>query len=198
MIYGEVGKLPLQVSVDRHLISYWLRILDKDENTLAHIMYMIALHLFFRDEYKTIWLCRVKCILDNCGLSYMWCDQHVINTQQCKLIIHTRIEDIALHKWYTDISTSSMCILYRTFRKQLDFEKYLLISDYSERFSLSKLRCANIKLPVYSEIFMFDTDVCTLCDLCITGDEYHYIMTYHFFTQSREDISKPCFNIIQM
>ena len=23
MIYGEVGKLPIQVSVDRHLISYW-------------------------------------------------------------------------------------------------------------------------------------------------------------------------------
>ena len=56
MIYGEVGKLPMQVSVDRHLISYWLRILDKDENTLVHIIYMIALNLFLRDEYKTIWL----------------------------------------------------------------------------------------------------------------------------------------------
>ena len=155
---------------------------------------MIALNLFLRDEYKTIWLCRVKCILDNCGLSYMWCDQQVINTQQCKLIIHKRIEDIALHKWYTDISTSSMCVLYRTFKKQLDFEKYLLNSNYSERISLSKLRCANIKLPVYSDIFMYDTNLCTLCDLCITGDEYHYIMICPFFTQSRERYLKPYFH----
>ena len=98
----------------------------------------------------------------------MWCGQQVINTQQCKLIMHTRTENIALHKWYTDISTSTMCVLYRTFKKQLDFEKYLLNSNYSEIISPSKLRCANIKLHVYSDIFMYDTDLCTLCDLCIT------------------------------
>ena len=28
MVYGEVGKLPLQIYVDKELISYWLRILD--------------------------------------------------------------------------------------------------------------------------------------------------------------------------
>ena len=114
MIYGKIGKLPMQVSVNRHLISYWLRILDKDENTLAHIIIniilgnacasaaLIALAQGPQIQYNT-----VKCILDNCALSYMWCGQQVINTQQCKLIMHKRIEDIALHKWYTDISTST-------------------------------------------------------------------------------------------
>ena len=40
---------------------------------------------------------------------------------------------------------------------------------------------------------MYDTDLCTLCDLCITGDEYHYIMICPFFTQSRERYLKPYF-----
>ena len=31
MVYGEVGKLPLQIYVDKQLNSYWLRILDKDK-----------------------------------------------------------------------------------------------------------------------------------------------------------------------
>ena len=49
MVYGEVGKLPLQVTVDKQLISYWLRLLNKDESTLAHIIYIIVLNLFVRD-----------------------------------------------------------------------------------------------------------------------------------------------------
>ena len=70
---------------------------------------MIALNLFRRDEYKSQWLKRVKYILDSYGLSYMWYNQHVIPTKQCKTNIHRRIEDIALQKWNTDVSTSSMC-----------------------------------------------------------------------------------------
>ena len=59
---------------------------------------MIALNLFCRDEYKSQWLKRVKYILDSCGLSDMWYNQHAIPTKQCKVIIHRRIEDIALQK----------------------------------------------------------------------------------------------------
>ena len=63
MMYGDVGILPLQVTVDKQLISYWLRLLNKDESTLAHIiilLYIIVLNLFVRDEYKVKWLCKVK------------------------------------------------------------------------------------------------------------------------------------------
>ena len=115
MIYGEVGKLPLQTSVDKQLIAYWLRVLNKDIHTFAYMVYMIALKLFRRNEYKSQWLKRVKYILDSCGLSYMWYQQQELSTKQCRVIIHQRIEDIALQKWNTDISTSSMCKMYRIF-----------------------------------------------------------------------------------
>ena len=75
MIYGEVGKLPLQTSVDKQLIAYWLGVLNKDVHTFAYMVYMIALKLFRRDEYKSQWLKRVKYSLDSCGLSYMWYQQ---------------------------------------------------------------------------------------------------------------------------
>ena len=101
MVYGEVGKLPLQVTVDKQLISYWLRLLNKDESTLAHIIYIIVLNLFVRDEYKVKWLCRVKNIIDSCGLSYLWFNQNKIDTKQSKQILHNRIAGIALQNWYT-------------------------------------------------------------------------------------------------
>ena len=157
------------------------------------MVYRIALNLFRRDEYKSQWLKRVKYILDSCGLSYMWYNQHEIPTKQCKVIIHRRIEDIALQKWNTDISTSSMCRMYRLFKKQLDFENYLLHSNYRDRISLSKLRCANSKLPIYKHTYIYDSDVCTLCNLNVCGDEYHYVLICPFFKHSRTMYLKPYF-----
>ena len=88
---------------------------------------MIALNLFRRDEYKSQWLKELSIFW--IVVAYPICG--TINTQflQCKVILHRRIEDIALQKWNTDVSTSSMCRMYRLFKKQLDFENYLLHSN---------------------------------------------------------------------
>ena len=58
----------------------------------------------------------------SCGLSYLWFNQNKIDTKQSKQILHNRIEDIVLQNWYTDVITSSMCTIYRRFKKKLDFE----------------------------------------------------------------------------
>ena len=56
--------LQLQIKVDKQLITYWFRLLTKNDQTFAYIVYIIVLKLFLKDEYKTRWLCRVKCILE--------------------------------------------------------------------------------------------------------------------------------------
>ena len=33
---------------------------------------------------------------------------------------------------------------------------------------------------------MYETELCTLCDLNVNADEYHYIMICPYFTQSME------------
>ena len=86
MTYGEVGKLPLQVTVDKSMINYWLRLLYKDEHTSTYIMYTIIFTLLTRNEYKAQWLCRINYILDNCGLSYIWDNQATIDTATYKKI----------------------------------------------------------------------------------------------------------------
>ena len=120
-------------------------------------------------------------------LSYMWLNQQTLHTKQCKLIIHNRLEDIAMQKWCNDMPTSSMCSEYKMFKKQLKFEKYLLNPNYGERIAMCNLRCANIKLPVYNRIFMFDTDIIwCLCNLCLPGDEYHYVLICLFLTTAEK------------
>ena len=186
MVYGEYGKLPVQVPIDKRLVSFWRRLLNKEDSSLAHIVYMISHNLFVRDVYKAMWICRAKHMVDNCGLSYIWLNQPMMDTNHAKQLIHTRIEEVALHNWYTDISTSSMCTMYRLFKKQLNFEDYLLSCNYRERISLTKHRCATSKIPVYNQIYIYETELYTLCDINVNDNEYHYIMICPYFRQSRE------------
>ena len=72
-------------AIDTKLHGIWLRLLNKDD--LAHNIYIIVLNLFVRDEYKVKWLCRVKNIIDSCGLSYLWFNQNKIDTKQSKQIL---------------------------------------------------------------------------------------------------------------
>ena len=121
-----------------------------------------------------------------CGLTNI----HTIDTTQCKTIIRKRIEDIAMHNWYTDISMSTMCVMYRTYKKNLSFEKYLLLSNNRDRINLTKFRCSNSRIPVYNQIYLYDSELCTLCNLNICGDEYHYLLICPFFAQGREQYVK--------
>ena len=57
MVYGEVGKLPVQVTIDKRIMSVWLRLLNKEESYLANIVYMIVNNVFVRDVYKCKWIC---------------------------------------------------------------------------------------------------------------------------------------------
>ena len=83
MVYGEV--------YDKHMINYWIRLLNKDSTSYASIIYTITLKFFISGEYKTQWLSRVKGILDICGLSYIWLNQNRIDKSKCKSIIHNEL-----------------------------------------------------------------------------------------------------------
>ena len=92
---------------------------------------------------------------------------------------------MALQKWNTDITTSSMCKMYRIFFNYLISITicYIQITDI---ISLSKLRCAK-------HIYIHDSDVCTLCNLDVCGNEYHYVLICPLFKHSRTMYLKPYF-----
>ena len=55
-----------------------------------------------------------------------------------------------------------------------------------ERISLTKYRYTNSKLPIYKHIYLYDSDICTLCNLNSKGDEYHYTLICPSFRKERE------------
>ena len=120
MVYGEVGQLSLQTKVDQRMINYWLRLIMKDETTIAYQFYKLSMQLFSNDVFQSSWLRRIKTILDSCGLTYVWQNQDYLDVKIVKLIVAKRLEDIAIQKWYTSISVSPMCEVYKADKLILD------------------------------------------------------------------------------
>ena len=58
----------------------------------------------------------------------------------------------------------------------------------SERVSLTKYRCTNSKLTIYKHFYLYDSDICTLCNLNSKGDEYHYILICQFFQKRTRNV----------
>ena len=87
---------------------------------------------------------------NNRGLSYMWENQCTLDNSTCKNIIFRRIDDIALNRWYTDLSVLFLCTFYRQFKQKLCFENYLLMPNSRERISSTKYRCTNGKFQYIS------------------------------------------------
>ena len=166
MTYGDVGRLRLQVKIDKLMIGYWLRILSRDVTTLTHIFYSMSITLFNSGQYTTKWTHTVKSILDNCGLTYMWIEQNDIDPFKAKHIVCKRIEDVEIQKWHTTLSTSPMCSLYVQFKTICEFESYLLFADFRARILITKFRCRNFKLPVKTSTYL---PISNMCDICNNG-----------------------------
>ena len=88
----------------------------------------------------------------------MWYNQHLIDAKQCKIITCKRIEDIALQKWYTDISISPICTLYGLFKKHLNFEKYIIyihVTEIEYRYQNSDVQTVNYPfINIYIHVCM--------------------------------------------
>ena len=67
------------------------------------------------------------------------------------------------------------------------------MSNNSNIILLTKCICFNSKLPVHNQVYLYDTDKCTLCDLNLVGDEYHYLLICPYLTKSREKHMKNYF-----
>ena len=72
MVYGELGRYSLDITIKCRVVSFWAKLAFVNSEKYSKIMYAIVRSMYNRNILKTKWLCNVKNILDECGLSYIW------------------------------------------------------------------------------------------------------------------------------
>ena len=90
MLYGETGTSKLEVTVYYNMINFWCRLFTNSHNKLSFIMYKLLLQMHEDDSstFTSLWILKIKSILNNCGMSYVWLNQDTINTKNCNNLKH--------------------------------------------------------------------------------------------------------------
>ena len=188
MLYGETGKMPIRLQINKRIIAYWCKIILDKDNKLISILYKNLLYKYNNGTYKSLWLDNVKNILDKCGLSYVWQQQGFLSKGRLLSLIETRLKDQFRQEWNSNKSNTSKGKTYNCIKPEFNQESYMFLPK-TISLPLLKFRTANHLLPVergrwrnipYLERY------CSLCQNQCVGDEYHVLFECPAFLTERK------------
>ena len=190
MIYGEVGKLPIENVIHQRMISYWIKVSEDKHTKYSNIMYRLLYKLHSSGAYTFQWFTKINRLLTSCNFSNLWQDQDQYVTKKfLKTNIFEALGMLQQQKWLEDVNNNRVCYNYRIFKQNLNFENYLVKLPFLYRRNFSKFRCKNNKLPVNKHRFNRN-DIDKNCQLCMSGDlgdEFHSLLVCTYFETERKN-----------
>ena len=193
MINGELGLKEINEYIENRMLNFWSNIATGDNNKMSTILYNWTKTLYDQNIYKSDWLNKIKTILDNMGMTYLFNDITNINRNHFKDIAKLRLNDIYNQNWSFQVFNNSTCLNYRSMTTHKQLQNYLIKLPSQYMYALCKFKCANHKLPIvigrYTGIAIDDRK-CTLCKLNEIGDEFHYLFKCTFFNDDRNKYIK--------
>ena len=175
MVYGELGRFPLEIRIKSRMLSYWCKLINGGEK-LSCSLYNVLFALKNNGMQCSKWLNYIESIFNDIGLSYIFTNQ----TGYIDVNYVTQLlQDQFIQKWFSDITNASRGEFYSLFKKEFNLEKYLLKLPEQKRVWITKLRTSNLRIPVetgrWSNVPRPER-ICTLCNTHI-GDEFHVLFT---------------------
>ena len=177
MVYGELGRKPMDITIKSNMICYWGRLLQSD-NKLSNILYRLMVKLSEHDNMQFNWINSIKSVLDDTGYSEFWIEQNSLHPVFMKKSVQQRLSDQFIQKWFSDMVNSPKGQLYSSIKSNFGFEPYLLKLSLPNRIYICKLRTCNLKLPIETGRWRKiprDERYCTLCSDQLIGNEFHYL-----------------------
>lgn len=168
MIYGELGRFPINIYVVKRMIAFWLKLADSDCK-LSNMFYRLMLEL---NEVESCWILHIKNLLNNLGFCNVWILQRR-NIHRNWLInaIERRLKDNYIQNWYSQVYSSSKS------KVNFEFEQYFDILLENLRNILVKFRTCNHRLPIEKGRWKNverNNRICNLCNNSSIGDEFHF------------------------
>lgn len=191
MLYGELGRYPIEISIKTRIIGFWTRIVTGNQFKLVNLLYQKLLQ-FGGQQFK--WIKNVQNILQEVGRNDLWVNQNENLPRNTHYVIKKVLIDQFVQKWHQSLNESSKGRNYSLFKSEFSFEQYLNILPRNKYLPLIKYRTANHFLPI--EILRWQAvDIsdrkCGLCEKQDIADEFHYLFTCEAFNESRQKYIKP-------
>ena len=116
MIYGELGRYPLNINIKLHIIHNWSKLIYGKQEKLPVLLYNFSRHKYGND---ISWLNNVRTILDECGMSIIWETQCFLSNAWLYANVKQSLIDQFRQSWHTKIQESPKALNYRMFQENL-------------------------------------------------------------------------------
>lgn len=201
MLFGELGKFPLELQAKQRMLNFWYKLIDsQNKNKLSSVMYKFLLQLKARSYHNSSFIETVQQQLNRLGLSNVWLNQLYPNSlpsaSAFKAMVKQRLQDQYIQEWTSNNNNNQLYYNYRLFKTDFVFENYLKILPFNLASNLVKFRTLNNRMPVqkgrYLGISRPDR-LCLKCNCSDLGDEFHYLFVCSFFREDRIKLIRPYF-----
>ena len=179
-LYGEVGRVPLNIIRKVSMFRYWFKILNSHENsTIKRIYIMLKSDANDGISYDNQnWTYQIKTMLEALGLNYLWINQE--NCDACLPVIKQRLFDQYHQSWYSSINNSHRLESCCRFKHNSILEPYLdNIYNRKYKTALTRFRLSSHNLEIekgrYHGIPRIERK-CKFCSLDFVENEYHFLL----------------------
>ena len=190
MVYGELGRYPVEISIKSRVIGFWNRLIHGRKTKLSFLLYQCLLH---SNNTVSKWISKVKSTLSEIGRPDIWRQQHTfylksLSSYRKKLLIEQFIQS-----WRGKALQSHKALAYFNFKQELRLDHYFITLPRKFYILFFKLRTSNHKLPIevgrWDGTVLFDRK-CNLCSSNDIGDEFHFICKCSHFPEARSTYVK--------
>ncbi len=189
MVYGELGRFPIDIDIKIRCVSFWYRLSFGKEKKISNIMYRLSKKFYDNGNVTYKLLNFMKSIFDNCGCSYIWETNIPPTVTALKFFIKERLSDQFKQNWHTLIMDSSKSINYRIFKTDLAFEFYFSTLNIKDSITFCRFRITNSYLSIEMgrwRNIQRENRTCNLCNCGKLGDEYHSILECSALNEERK------------
>ena len=179
MLYGELGRYPVDVIVKSRMIGFWQRSINGKPDKISYKLYKILLALHTGDMFHSKWILSIRNTLLECDKDLMWLSQ--VAPLNIAKLVKTKLIENYKEVWKVSVYESPKCLNYRIYKETLQFENYFNVLPPDLASPLFHFRSLNHRFPIESGRFFGnrrDDRICELCSLNRLGDEYHYMLEF--------------------
>ena len=123
MLFGELGRLPVEIIIYRRMVCYWARLLSGKQLKFSALLYKVMFNDYIVNGTEYKWIIAIKTILDNLGMGNIWLSQTFTSVNCLSQHIKQRQCDQYLQIWRSNMSLSSRGKTYQIYKEQISLER---------------------------------------------------------------------------
>ena len=207
-VLGELGWWRLQTRREFLKLKYWIKVCLMEESRLVRKVYRLSREVYSRKGVHN-WCYEVRLLLKKYELDVLWANEDLVRNppdldpENCTVArvkkywesrLMKVIHEVEEKEWLREMGKKEKLRTYRTFKKKLVLERYLLSEKEKKgRYLLTAIRAGTNKLRVETgrwkrPVEKKEDRVCIQCGNGEIEDEKHFILRCHRFQDLRLEL----------